>query len=32
MTLTSRLIENDVLVLVTGCSAIANGKAGQMMP
>jgi len=32
VTLTRRLIENDVLVLVTGCSAIANGKAGQMMP
>jgi len=30
--LTRRLIENDILVLVTGCSAIANGKAGQMMP
>jgi len=32
VTLTRRLIENDVLVLVTGCAAIANGKAGQMMP
>jgi carbon-monoxide dehydrogenase catalytic subunit len=32
VTLTRRLIENDVLVLVTGCSAVANGKAGQMMP
>lgn len=30
--LTKRLIENDILVLVTGCAAIANGKAGQMMP
>jgi carbon-monoxide dehydrogenase catalytic subunit len=30
--LTRRLIENDILVLVTGCSSIANGKAGQMMP
>lgn len=30
--LTRRLIENDILVLVTGCSAVANGKAGQMMP
>ncbi|KPK16481.1 MAG: carbon monoxide dehydrogenase [Myxococcales bacterium SG8_38] len=30
--LTRRLIENDILVVVTGCSAIANGKAGQMMP
>jgi carbon-monoxide dehydrogenase catalytic subunit len=32
VTLTKRLIENDILVLVTGCSAVANGKAGQMMP
>ncbi len=32
VTLTRRLIENDVLVLVTGCSAIANGKAGHMVP
>jgi carbon-monoxide dehydrogenase catalytic subunit len=30
--LTRRLIESDVLVLVTGCAAIANGKAGQMLP
>lgn len=30
--LTKRLIENDILVLVTGCAAVANGKAGQMMP
>lgn len=30
--LTRRLIENDVLVLVTGCAAIANGKAGQLVP
>lgn len=30
--LTRRLIENDILVLVTGCSAIANGKAGHMVP
>ena len=30
--LTKRLIENDILVLVTGCSAVANGKAGLMMP
>jgi carbon-monoxide dehydrogenase catalytic subunit len=30
--LTRRLIENDILVAVTGCAAIANGKAGQMMP
>jgi carbon-monoxide dehydrogenase catalytic subunit len=27
-----RLIENDVLVVVTGCAAVANGKAGQMLP
>lgn len=32
VTLTQRLIENDILVLVTGCAAVANGKAGQMMP
>jgi carbon-monoxide dehydrogenase catalytic subunit len=32
VTLAKRLIENDVLVLVTGCSAVANGKAGLMMP
>jgi carbon-monoxide dehydrogenase catalytic subunit len=32
VTLTRRLIENDILVLVTGCSAVANGKAGLMMP
>jgi carbon-monoxide dehydrogenase catalytic subunit len=32
ITLTRRLIENDILVLVTGCAAVANGKAGQMMP
>ncbi len=31
-TLTRRLIENDILVVVTGCSAVANGKAGLMMP
>ena len=30
--LTKRLIENDILVLVTGCSAVANGKAGHMVP
>jgi carbon-monoxide dehydrogenase catalytic subunit len=30
--LTKRLIKNDILVLVTGCSAVANGKAGLMMP
>ena len=27
-----RLIENDILVVVTGCAAVANGKAGQMLP
>jgi carbon-monoxide dehydrogenase catalytic subunit len=32
VTLTRRLIENDILVLVTGCAAVANGKAGHMMP
>jgi carbon-monoxide dehydrogenase catalytic subunit len=26
------LIENDILVVVTGCAAVANGKAGQMVP
>ncbi len=31
-TLTRRLIENDILVVVTGCSAVSNGKAGLMMP
>jgi carbon-monoxide dehydrogenase catalytic subunit len=28
VTLTRRLIENDILVLDTGCAAVANGKAG----
>lgn len=32
VTLTRRLIENDVLVVVTGCGAVANGKAGLMVP
>ncbi|MGM0688916.1 MAG: anaerobic carbon-monoxide dehydrogenase catalytic subunit [Bacillota bacterium] len=32
VTLARRLIENDILVVVTGCSAVANGKAGFMMP
>ena len=32
VTLTQRLIENDILVVVTGCSAVANGKAGQLVP
>jgi carbon-monoxide dehydrogenase catalytic subunit len=30
--LTRRLIENDILVIVTGCAAVANGKAQQMLP
>ncbi len=30
--LTRKLIENDILVVVTGCSAVANGKAGHMNP
>jgi carbon-monoxide dehydrogenase catalytic subunit len=30
--LTKRLIENDILVVVTGCAAIADGKAGLMVP
>ncbi|MGC8874476.1 MAG: anaerobic carbon-monoxide dehydrogenase catalytic subunit, partial [Chloroflexia bacterium] len=30
--LTRRLIEQDILVVVTGCSAVANGKAGHMVP
>ncbi|HLF41092.1 MAG TPA: anaerobic carbon-monoxide dehydrogenase catalytic subunit, partial [Acidimicrobiia bacterium] len=30
--LTRRLIESDILVVVTGCAAVANGKAGQMLP
>ncbi|MEX2182917.1 MAG: anaerobic carbon-monoxide dehydrogenase catalytic subunit [Chloroflexota bacterium] len=30
--LTKRLIENDILVLATGCAAVANAKAGQMVP
>ncbi len=32
VTLTKRLIENDILVVVTGCAAVANGKAGDMVP
>ena len=32
VTLCRRLIENDILVVVTGCAAVANGKAGQMVP
>jgi carbon-monoxide dehydrogenase catalytic subunit len=27
-----RLIENDVLVIVTGCAAVASGKMGYMVP
>ncbi len=30
--LTKRLIENDILVIVTGCAAVADGKAGLMTP
>lgn len=30
--LTRELIEHDILVVVTGCAAVANGKAGQMLP
>lgn len=32
VTLTQRLIEKDILVVVTGCAAVANGKVGHMMP
>jgi carbon-monoxide dehydrogenase catalytic subunit len=32
VTLSRRLIENDILVVVTGCAAVANGKAGHMSP
>lgn len=32
VTLARLLIENDILVVVTGCAAGANGKAGQMSP
>jgi carbon-monoxide dehydrogenase catalytic subunit len=32
VTLTKRLIEKDILVVVTGCAAIADGKAGLLMP
>jgi carbon-monoxide dehydrogenase catalytic subunit len=32
VTLTQRLIEKDILVVVTGCAAVANGKAGHMVP
>ena len=30
--LTRRLIENDILVVVTGCATVADGKAGLMTP
>jgi carbon-monoxide dehydrogenase catalytic subunit len=30
--LTKRLIENDILVVVTGCAAVADGKSGLMVP
>ena len=30
--LTKRLIENDILVIVTGCAAVADGKAGLLVP
>jgi carbon-monoxide dehydrogenase catalytic subunit len=30
--LTRRLIENDILVVVTGCAAVADGKSGLMTP
>jgi carbon-monoxide dehydrogenase catalytic subunit len=30
--LTRRLIENDILVVVTGCAAVADAKAGLMTP
>lgn len=32
ITLTKRLIENDILVVETGCSAIACAKAGLLLP
>ncbi len=32
ITLTKRLIERDILVLETGCVAIASGKAGLLVP
>jgi carbon-monoxide dehydrogenase catalytic subunit len=30
--LAKRLIENDILVVVTGCATVADGKAGLMVP
>ena len=32
VTLTKRLIENDILVLDTGCASVANAKAGLKVP
>lgn len=32
VTLTKRLIENNILVIQTGCSALATGKAGLLVP
>jgi carbon-monoxide dehydrogenase catalytic subunit len=32
VTLSRLLIEKDILVAVTGCAAVANGKAGLMVP
>lgn len=32
VTLAKKLIENDILVVVTGCSSVATGKAGLMRP
>ena len=32
VTLAKKLIENDILVMVTGCSSVATGKAGLMRP
>ncbi len=32
VTLTKELLKKDVLVVTTGCSAIANAKAGLLMP
>ncbi len=32
VTITRRLIENDILVVETGCAAIASAKAGLLLP
>lgn len=32
VTLAQRLIEQDIMVVVTGCSSVANAKAGLMAP